>query len=550
MRLVRLANRMRAATLALLLLGLALCAAAVRLSGDKRHAILRIGVWATALGLVLAIAARFGGAVVGLFVQPAVMGSAIAGLVGAFLRGLTMWAVGLGFAGLVLAAAAASLLERVPLQHWGEGVLGVLFGPQPQMRWRLARGLLGVAAGGAVLYWPLPALLVLGWCAALVLAFAGLREAFVAALHLLPEMQARAAQAGGTRRGSRWTVAALSVVVAAIIGVTGWAVFRSTSAPPAEQEVTACNGSSTLCDRRLDQVVFPATHNSMGGADLPGWMFPNQSAGIQRQLQDGIRAFLIDIHYGTPCGDKVKTDLENETSAMAKYESAVGKEGMEAAIRIRDRLRGKETGGRDVYLCHGFCELGFTKLVPVLREVREFLVQNPGEVLIFDIQDEGVTPQDVERCFKESGLIDFVYRGPARAPWPTLREMVESDQRVLVMAENHWEGVDWYHSTLEVMQETPYGFRDPSQFSNRPNRGGTSGSLMLLNHWIETVPMPKPSNAEEVNAHDALMARIRAFRRERGRLPNLVAVDFYGVGDLIPVVQELNAGTGAGPARR
>ena len=173
-------------------------------------------------------------------------------------------------------------------------------------------------------------------------------------------------------------------------------------------------------------------------------------------------------------------------------------------------------------------------------DVRNFLVANPGEVLIFVIQDEGVAPQDIARCFQESGLIDFVYKGPARAPWPTLREMVESDQRVLVMAENDTVGVDWYHPAFEVMQETPYAFHDPSEFSNRPNRGGSGGSLMLLNHWIETTPLPKPSNAAIVNAHDALLKRIEDFRRARGRLPNLVAVDFYATGDMIQVVRELN----------
>jgi hypothetical protein len=61
-----------------------------------------------------------------------------------------------------------------------------------------------------------------------------------------------------------------------------------------------------------------------------------------------------------------------------------------------------------------------------------------------------------------------------------------------------------------------------------------------MNHWIESTPSPKPSNAAIVNARDVLLGRIQAFRRERGRLPNLVAVDFYGVGDLIPVVRELN----------
>src|SRR5262249_51516877 len=158
----------------------------------------------------------------------------------------------------------------------------------------------------------------------------------------------------------------------------------------------------------------------------------------------------------------------------------------------------------------------------------------------FIIQDEGVSPRDIERCFKDGGLIDFVYRGPARPPWPTLREMVESDQRVLVLAEHDTTGVGWYHPAVEGCQETPYEVHDPGEFSNRPNRGGTRGSLCLLNHWIESVPSPKPTNAAIVNAHDALAARIRAFQRVRGRLPNIVAVDFYGTGDLIRVVREFN----------
>jgi hypothetical protein len=62
-----------------------------------------------------------------------------------------------------------------------------------------------------------------------------------------------------------------------------------------------------------------------------------------------------------------------------------------------------------------------------------------------------------------------------------------------------------------------------------------------MNHWIDTTPMPKPSNADSVNTHDFLLRRIRAFQQERGRIPNLVAVDFYRVGDLVPLVRELNA---------
>jgi hypothetical protein len=62
-----------------------------------------------------------------------------------------------------------------------------------------------------------------------------------------------------------------------------------------------------------------------------------------------------------------------------------------------------------------------------------------------------------------------------------------------------------------------------------------------MNHWIETTPSPKPTNARIVNAREFLLKRIKAFRKERGHLPNLVAVDFYREGDLVAVARELNS---------
>jgi hypothetical protein len=53
-------------------------------------------------------------------------------------------------------------------------------------------------------------------------------------------------------------------------------------------------------------------------------------------------------------------------------------------------------------------------------------------------------------------------------------------------------------------------------------------------------PAPAPSNAEVVNAYDFLLARARQREKERGLLPNLIAVDFYRTGDVIGVARTLN----------
>jgi hypothetical protein len=209
-------------------------------------------------------------------------------------------------------------------------------------------------------------------------------------------------------------------------------------------------------------------------------------------------------------------------------------------MRIRDGFIGRGNETTAIYLCHGFCELGATALSSTLHEMREFLISNPNEVIIIINQDEGVTPQSIEEAFKESGLIEFVYRNRVGPPWPTLKEMIASDQRVLVFAENDSKGVEWYHSVFESMQETPYSFHDPKEFSCTANRGGSGGSLFLMNHWIDSTPAPKPSNAQIVNSFDVLLKRAEQCKKERHLMPNLIAVDFYKTGNLFEVVESLN----------
>ncbi len=127
--------------------------------------------------------------------------------------------------------------------------------------------------------------------------------------------------------------------------------------------------------------------------------------------------------------------------------------------------------------------------------------------------------------------------------------MVDSNQRLVVMAENDAGAIPWYHPAYaHALQETPFRFRsaseltDPSKLpaSCRPNRGPPSAPLFLVNQWVDTTPVPRASLADIVNAREPLLARMQTCQRIRHRLPNLVAVDFYRRGDLLGVVNVLN----------
>ncbi len=93
-----------------------------------------------------------------------------------------------------------------------------------------------------------------------------------------------------------------------------------------------------LCSRPLDQVFFAATHNSYAASAEPGWHFANQTYPIPRQLDDGIRALLIDVHYGVsdPATGRVRTDFAAEGADRNKVAKQVPPRrcGSRTALRV------------------------------------------------------------------------------------------------------------------------------------------------------------------------------------------------------------------------
>ena len=515
---------------------------------DRRRALLNGGAALATAALVLFFLPPLARTALTLSVPDAGLRPAVAGVWDAFAGGLRLWALVLAGVGVVLASAASSFASHVEIEDIARRVWTRLQKPARTWQGEIVRAALLTGIGLFAAFRPAAIVFGLTVIAGALLAFEGLRELFMLVPPRLQEaaQHAEEALAEARKRTSGWEGARTWLHYALVgllaLGLIAAAVFfmRSPEALPETPAFTdACNGDRTLCDRRLDEVVFPGAHNSMSAAEFDGWMFPNQELGSVSVLGHGIRALLFDVHYGTPIGGRVKTEILDEAASRATFEKAIGKEAVDAAMRIRDRLTGPPTGPRAAYLCHGFCELGARPLVTMLEGVRGFLVENPGEVLVFVIEDY-VAPEDVAAAFRESGLERFVYRGSVTPPFPTLREMIDSDQRLVVFGEKDARGVPWYHPAFETIQETPYTFRAPEEFSCRPNRGGTAGALFQINHWIETTPTPKPSNAAIVNAHDFLLARATQCQKERGKLPNILAVDFAMTGDVVRVAAEMN----------
>jgi hypothetical protein len=515
--------------------GLLLILAAVALAEEREAGFVAAGTAIVAAGFAVILVRPIGASVVGALLEDPLTRGAGVGLWRTYMAGLTDWGLFLGGLGILFAGAATSVADGSDPVAWLGARLRRVAEPVDTAVGRFWRGLVLLLLGAIAVQYPAQVLQALVVALGLLLAFLGIRELFRL---LLDAAESNTALRRAARGRSGMIRPLLAVALVAAIAQV-WILTRNPAVVPAPLSLTTCNGDRALCERRVDEVSFAGAHNAMSNVEIPDWMFPHHQAAIPTQLREGVRALLIDIHYGYPGGSRILTDLDGPRPTREALEHMLGAEGVAAAERIRSRFVGAKTGERGLYFCHGFCEVGAYEVVPTLRDIRNFLLQHPGEVLILVVEDY-VTPADLASAFEESGLLDLVYRGPAGPPWPTLGELVVSGQQAVVFIESGAQGVPWLHPAFQHIQETPYTFHEPGEFSCRANRGGADGSLFQINHWIETTPAPRPSNAEIVNAHDFLLARARKCEDERGKLPNVVAVDFYRSGDLVGVVQELN----------
>ncbi|KAK6129009.1 hypothetical protein DH2020_037239 [Rehmannia glutinosa] len=146
----------------------------------------------------------------------------------------------------------------------------------------------------------------------------------------------------------------------------------------------------------FNKYAFLTTHNAFAIEDgLPRLTFTNQEDSVTQQLNNGVRALMLDTY-----------DFEG-----------------------------------DIWLCHSFggkCH-DYTKFEPAidtLREIEAFLSGNPSEIVTIILEDYVHTPNGLTKVFKDAGLMKYWFplsKMPKNGQdWPLVSDMVANNQRLLV----------------------------------------------------------------------------------------------------------------------
>jgi len=293
-----------------------------------------------------------------------------------------------------------------------------------------------------------------------------------------------------------------------------------------QDQSNCCNGLENICDVPANEILYAGVHNAQSTVQDGFFIVPNHQYDMIAALDYGYRVLNVDMAV---CADG------------------------------------------ELALVHGACKLGTIDPTTFFTRVKEWLDNNPSEVVLIPIQIDnsagGGEVVDLGRIYNLLNRIDgFTNRmymrqgvGGVLRPWPTLRDLITSDKRILVF---HYNGEfcstskcppgldDWFNYAAE----TKFEFSTEEEFQDKAEacaitRGRPNAPFYALN--VFTMIPSKVLARELLNTKDFLEEHIKACSEVNGgRHVSAVFVDFFSEGDLPQVVQLHNSKLGASTRKR
>jgi hypothetical protein len=278
-----------------------------------------------------------------------------------------------------------------------------------------------------------------------------------------------------------------------------------------KQDKECCNGLSKICDLGVDDILYATAHNAMASFE-DGFLFgPNHRLQLEKALVAGYRGINLDL-----CN----------------------------------------CAGLTVF-CHGYCSLGIRGVNDVLSGINRFLDNNPSEVVMIplEINNDADEPVDLDQFYYQmtqiQGFTEKMYvHEDANAPWPTLRESVESNQRIFMFQFNGPDcssgeacppGIHPYNKYVINTQWEFHQLKDVEETSTSCNLQYKEALANQAFFGVNNFLSP-PSNAisKTLNSMEFAGERIKACSEQNNLDVNFLYADFWSEGNLPQLVQEYN----------
>ena len=194
---------------------------------------------------------------------------------------------------------------------------------------------------------------------------------------------------------------------------------------------------------------------------------------------------------------------------------------------------------------HSVFMLGTIPLSNIFNDIKIFLDNNANEVVTI-ILECYVTANEIESEINQSGLSVYLYTH--NGIWPTLQNMIDNDNRLVIFTDEDdaSSSQNWYHYLWDYAVETHYSVNTINDFTCDFNRGDPVNDLFIFNHFVTDANLGYGlyTESNDVNANPFFINRALDCQTQTNKLPNFITVDYYELGDVFAVVDELNNAIG------
>lgn len=252
--------------------------------------------------------------------------------------------------------------------------------------------------------------------------------------------------------------------------------------------------NNILLNKKYNEVCFLMTHNAMNNTEK-GYLLPNQTHSISKQLQNGVRGLMIDTYDGA--------------NGIALTYHAV-------------EFAGKQN------------------LKDVLLEINSFLITNPNEIVSIIFENNGSNTQLI-KAIQDADLERFAYIHDGT--WDTLNVMIKNNNRLVIFVEyNKTPTTAYMHFAWANIFDTKFQYKNANEFDCNINRGSLGANkLFLINHWLSNfLGIPDKSLANKANNKATISKRVNDCSEANNHFVNFLGVDFYEIGQAKAIVDSIN----------
>ncbi|OMJ12919.1 hypothetical protein AYI69_g9213 [Smittium culicis] len=308
------------------------------------------------------------------------------------------------------------------------------------------------------------------------------------------------------------TLSNLLFVSTALLALTSSTITRY----PVDKDPLKCNGFNSLCDLTYDRVSFilPRSSFAVAKPDTDPSLPATQNLTISQQLDAGIRAFQFNAFPPAP-------------------------------------------GSSGLLQCFPDCTVyNGGQLTDSLNLIYNFLTANTNQIItIFLDNPTKASPLLFQQAFTSSKLIGFALTKVAQAPWPTLRTMINSNKRLVVIEDSSLgltPDLAWVQANTDTVLQTAVVAPEftPTNWDCSPYVSRGFRSLLSISHYTSIASTYKnvkiqglPNNTVASSLNTDLLA-LHAFAcRSTHPYPwvSFLKVDFYNPGIPDNIVLGLNS---------